>query len=141
DPTSLTSSDKAKEDKYALPESEKEFLGRKFLKDIVWKALPAILFGLYGVKEVAQLSWAAFAWTVFQAFTGFASALAEMITSKHYIVNEVRTGMVKKIGWIDDFYSDLTKNPDEYKKRLKKETDNECVQKEKQDPRMAECVG
>ncbi len=114
DATSLTSGDKSKVDKYALPESEKEFLGRKFFKDVIVKALPAILFGLYGVKEVADLNRAAFAWTVFQAVTGFASAVAEMIFSKHYIVNDVRTGMVKKIGWLDDFLGDLKSNPQKY---------------------------
>lgn len=117
DATSLTSGDKSKLDKYALPEGEKEFLGRKFLKDIIVKALPAILFGLYGVKEVADLNWAAFAWTVFQAITGFVSALAEMISSKHYIVYDVRTGMVKKIGWLDDFVGDLKSNPEKYKEK------------------------
>lgn len=115
DATSITSSDKNKADKYALPEDEKEFLGRKLIKDLILKALPSILFGLYGVKELAALNWAAFAWTVFQAATAFASAVAEMIGSHSYIVNDVRTGMVKKIGWMDDFITDLNANPDRYK--------------------------
>lgn len=124
--TSLTSSDKAKEDVYALPESEKEFLGRKFLIDIVKRTLPAILFGLYGFKEAADLNWAAFAWTVFQAVTGLVSAIAEMITSKHYIVNDVRTGMVKKIGWMDVFSADLKTSPEKYISNTSPVSEKEC---------------
>lgn len=110
DATSITSGDKTKEDRYALPESEKEFVGRNTVKDVLMKALPAILFGLYGVKEVAGLTWSHFAWTVFQALTGFASAIPQMLSARSYIVNEVRTGTVKKIGWIDDFSADLERD-------------------------------
>ena len=106
----ITSGDKQKEDKYALPESEKEFLGRNTLKDVFMKLFPAVLFGLYGVKEIADLSWANFAWTLFQALTGFASAVPQMFSAQSYVINDVRTGTVKKIGWIDDFSADRKRN-------------------------------
>lgn len=129
DASSITSADKAKEDKYALPDSEKEFMGKHSVVDIVFKALPAIVFGLYGAKELATFSWAVFAWTVFQALVGFASAIPQMFTAKSYIVNDVRTGVVKKITWVDDFSADVKKHPEKYKK----EACDECGDKSHDD--------
>ena len=114
DAMSITSSDKAKEDKYALPESEKEFLGRHSIVDLALKALPALLCGLFSVKELSDFSWANLAWTAFQALMGLASAIPQMLSAKSYIINEVRTGICKKITWIDAFSADITKNPHKY---------------------------
>ncbi len=135
DATSLTSCDRAKEDKFSLPESKKEFMGRKTLKSVVVKALPAILFGLYGFREIEGWTLVNLAWTCFQALSGFASAIPEMLSAQSYVVDDLRLGAVKKISWLDEFLCDLKKNSAEYassKKTVKetveqtvKETDNE----------------
>ncbi len=115
DETSVTSSDKSKEDKYALPENEKEFMGRNTLKDLIIKIFPAILFGYYGVSQIANFSWATFVWTTFQALMGFVSAVSQMFAAQNYVINEMRTGIVKKISWIDEFSADIKRNPEKYK--------------------------
>ena len=129
DATSLTSCDRAKEDKYALPESKKEFMGRNTLKSIVTKAFPAILFGLYGFKEIEDWTWINLAWTSFQAISGFASAIPEMLAAQSYVVDDLRLGAVKKISWLDAFLCALKLAPEEYstqKEESIKEKDDEC---------------
>ena len=129
DEASLTSADKAKEDKYAMPDGTKEYLSRKGLGDMVSKSLPTLIFGLYSVGDLESFSWAVFAWIVFQALIGYASAISQMIMAKSYMVNEIRTGIVKKITWLDDFSADVKRNPGKY---IKEET-NECVHGEEND--------
>lgn len=119
DDVALTSADKSKEDIYALPDSEKEFMGRNSIKDIVVKVFPAVLFGYYGVSQLPNFSWATFAWTAFQALMAYVSAIAQMFSARDYVINDVRTGIVKKISWLDEFSADIKRNPDKYKEASK----------------------
>lgn len=122
DEASLTSADKTKEDKYAMPDGTKEYLSSKGLGDMLKKSLPTLIFGLYSVGDLENFSWAVFAWIVFQALIGYTSAISQMIMAKSYVVNEIRTGIVKKITWLDDFSADVKRNAWKYIK----EGTNEC---------------
>ena len=125
DAVSLTSADKSKEDKYALPDNEKEYMGRRSIKDIFAKTIPATLVGYYGVNQIAGFSWATLAWTAFQALMAYASAITQMFLARDYEIIEVRTGIVKKIGWLDEFHADVTKNPTKYRKVEEKTMEGE----------------
>ena len=131
DATSLTSCDRAKEDMYKLSADEKEFNLWKTLKSVFFKAVPAILFGIYGFRDMGVWTWGGFAWIAFQALSGYASAIPEMLSAQSYVVDDLRMNAVKKISWLDEFLCDLKNNPNDYVETTKtnkniKEKEDEC---------------
>ena len=96
---------------YDFGKSKREFDMQRGASDIMTRVVMAIIFGYFGVSLVSEVNVATIIWNVLQIVMYVTSGIIGMYSSYSFIVDEHRTGIIKKIDVLQKFKLYVDKNP------------------------------
>ena len=108
--TDLTSESGKKNDPHNMGLQIKEYVSFTSAKDIVIRALIAIIFGVYGIVLIQSFSWIYLIWNCFQVCIFLMFGFLGMRMAYMFITNEYRGRIIKKINYLEEFAVEIKSN-------------------------------
>ncbi len=96
---------------YDFGKSKREFDAKRGVSDVVLRLIMALIFGYFGVTLVSEINLATIIWNTLQIVMYITSGIIGMYSSYSFIVDEHRSGIIKKIDVLQKFKLYVDKNP------------------------------
>lgn len=97
-------------DPYNFGRSKKQYERQMSISDIISKVCIAFIFGYYGVRLIENFSFVNLIWTAMQAAMFLLVGVSRMYNSYFFITGEFRGRIVKKINFLEMFWSYISKD-------------------------------
>lgn len=108
--STLTSEGGKTVDIYDFGRTKGQYQKQSWLKDAASKLLCALLFGLFGVKMIADFSYAQLIWVLFQIAAFLLMGVLKMFQAKMFVTDEYRARTIKKIDTLQKFSNYIENN-------------------------------
>lgn len=103
----LTSEGGKKNDPNYMGLTINQYMSVHSLKDIAWRLVLAIMFGVYGIELIESFSLINLVWSAFEVCIFLMFGVITMKLTYMFIINEYRGRIIKKIDNLEEFTVDL----------------------------------